>query len=144
MCVEKDRRIIENSEDAWSGSGKSRIEGTRFCFPGPFFADFTDRVPLAVFPFGALPRGGEVPTARLHGQERRFLSFKCSLSMPNNEETTVLLDVRYWKAWWKIHIEAVPADRLLENAVRRGQYQWAAALKRVLDRSGQKTGMSNS
>jgi len=62
--------------------------------------------------------------------------------MRTNGDTIVLFDVRYWQAWWKIHVEAVSADRLVEHAVRREEYKWAAALKRARDRSGQKTELS--
>lgn len=59
---------------------------------------------------------------------------------PNNP--IVLLDLHYWQAWWKIHVEALSADRLLDDAIRQGQYEWAAAIKRVQERAVRRTELS--
>ncbi|MFB6249181.1 MAG: hypothetical protein ABEL97_11495 [Salinibacter sp.] len=62
--------------------------------------------------------------------------------MSSPDPPIILLDLRYWQAWWKIHVEALSADRLLDDAVRRGQYEWAAAIKRVQERSVRRTELS--
>jgi hypothetical protein len=64
--------------------------------------------------------------------------------MPKPDNDFVVLDLRYWKAWWKLHVEALPAERLIETAVRRGEYEWAAALKRASERSVRRTELSRN
>lgn len=64
--------------------------------------------------------------------------------MPGSDEAFVLFDLHYWQAWWKIHVEALSTDRLLEDAVRRGQYEWAATIKRAGERSVRKTELSRN
>jgi hypothetical protein len=62
--------------------------------------------------------------------------------MTTPDNSIVLLDIRYWQAWWKIHVEALSAHRLLDDAIRHGQYEWAAAIKRVQDRAVRRTELS--
>jgi hypothetical protein len=63
--------------------------------------------------------------------------------MPSPDNSFILFDLYHWLAWWKIHVEPLSADRLLDDAIRREQYRWAAAIKRVHGRPGHRTDLSS-
>lgn len=122
-------------------------------FPGSSLVHFLSlcghcRIRRLFRPLSRLP--GPVPNmawdaAEAGGRSDRSLPSESPFSpMSGSDNALVLLDLHYWQAWWKIHVEALTADRLLEDAVRRGQYKWAAAIKRAKERSVRRTELSRN